>query len=74
MTGKMVDLVDIETPDDHTVIFKYSKPTTINRYTYTQSGNLVLPKHIYEGDDEEEFKSNPNNWMPVVNGPFKIVE
>ncbi|MCK5616473.1 hypothetical protein KAR91_82185 [Candidatus Pacearchaeota archaeon] len=74
MTGKMIDLVDIETPDDQTVIFKYSKPTTINRYTYTQSGNLILPKHIYEGDDEEEFKNNPNNWMPVSNGPFKIVE
>jgi len=74
VTGKLVDLVDIETPDDYTVIFKYSVPTTINRYTYTQSGNLILPKHIYEGNSEEEFKNNPNNWMPVSNGPYKIVE
>lgn len=73
-TPKFANLVSIETPDDYTVIFKYSESTLLNIYAYTQSGVLVLPKHIYEGDTADEFKANPANWAPIGTGPFKVTE
>jgi len=73
-TPKFGNLISIEAPDDYTVIFRYSYPTLLNIYAYTQSGVMILPKHIYENDDAEEFKLNPANWAPIGTGPFKVTE
>jgi peptide/nickel transport system substrate-binding protein len=64
---KQID--SIETPDEHTVVFKTKKPSVqmLNTYVY------ILPKHIWEKVPEEETKSFKNE--PVIgSGPFQAVE
>ena len=59
----------IETPDEHTVVFKTKEPSVqmLNTYVY------ILPKHIWEDVPEEETKSFKNE--PVIgSGPFQAVE
>jgi peptide/nickel transport system substrate-binding protein len=64
---KQID--SIETPDEHTVVFKTKKPSVqmLNTYVY------ILPKHIWEKVPEDESKSFKNE--PVIgSGPFQAVE
>ncbi|WP_198144943.1 ABC transporter substrate-binding protein [Pseudorhodobacter aquimaris] len=67
-----VNLEAVETPDDHTAIFRFSQPTPVqliqNALPVVTS---VLPKHLYEGSD---IKENPLNLAPVGTGPFKFAE
>ena len=73
-TAKFTQLESIETPDEFTVVFTFKEPTLPDIFAYGQAGVLVMPKHIYEGDTAEEFKSNPANWAPIGTGPFKVTE
>lgn len=72
--GRVVfkDLEAVETPDDHTAVFKFSKPTPFqlirNALPVVTS---VVPKHLYEGTD---IAKNPANNAPVGTGPFKFAE
>jgi peptide/nickel transport system substrate-binding protein len=59
----------IETPDEHTVVFKTKEPSVqmLNTYVY------ILPKHIWEDVPADETKSFKNE--PVIgSGPFQAVE
>lgn len=62
------NLETVETPDDHTAVFHFSKPTPTqliaNALPVVSS---VLPKHIYAGSD---IAGNPANTALVGTGPF----
>jgi peptide/nickel transport system substrate-binding protein len=71
--GVYIDAVrqieSIETPDEHTVVFKTKEPSVqmLNTYVY------ILPKHIWEDVPSDETKSFENE--PVIgSGPFQAVE
>lgn len=72
--GRLVfaNLEDVETPDDHTAVFRFSQPTPFqlirNALPVVTS---VLPKHLYEGTDIAE---NPANTQLVGTGPFRFIE
>ena len=71
--GKAIwaNLVDVETPDTTTAVFKLSNPSpyVINALVGVES--QVLPRHIYEGTN---ILANPTNLAPVGNGPFRFKE
>lgn len=62
----------METPNDHTAVFHFSKPTPFqlirNALPVVTS---VVPKHLYEGTD---IATNPANTKPVGTGPFVFAE
>ena len=72
--GRLVfaNLDTVDTPDDHTAIFRFSKPTPFqlirNALPVVTS---VIPKHLYEGTD---IATNPANTKPVGTGPFVFAE
>jgi peptide/nickel transport system substrate-binding protein len=72
--GRIVfaNLAAVDTPDDHTAIFRFSTPTPFqlirNALPVVSS---VIPKHLYEGTD---IATNPANVKPVGTGPFTFAE
>jgi peptide/nickel transport system substrate-binding protein len=71
--GLYIDYVrqieSIETPDEHTVVFKTNEPSVQMLTTYV----YILPKHIWEDVPPDETKSFKNE--PVIgSGPFQAVE
>ncbi|WP_077357474.1 ABC transporter substrate-binding protein [Virgibacillus halodenitrificans] len=63
---------EIETPDDHTVVFHLKKESGVFVQKLADyQGFDILPKHLYEDTDVEE---NPYNKEPIGTGPFKYEE
>lgn len=62
---------EIQTPDSHTVVFKFETPyfPTSGYLSSWYSG--IVPKHLYEGTD---IRQNPYNMKPVGTGPFRFQE
>ncbi len=63
-------LESVETPDDLTVIIRF----TSSNFPYLgvpHAYGPIVPKHLWEGTD---FALNPYNKAPVGTGPFKLVE
>lgn len=71
--GKAIwaNLVDIETPDTTTAVFKLSNPSPYVMNALVGVESQVLPRHIYEGTN---ILANPANLAPVGNGPFRFKE
>lgn len=72
--GRVVfkDLEAVDTPDAHTAVFKFAKPTPFQLIRNALPAlTSVVPKHIYETGDIAE---NPANTAPVGTGPFKFAE
>lgn len=63
------DLEEIETPDDYTVILKFSEPNGILINFLGTFYTPMLPKHLYEGTD---IPNNPYNMEPIGCGPMKF--
>jgi peptide/nickel transport system substrate-binding protein len=61
----------IETPDPHTVVFKFDKPFFPTRAYLSCWYSGILPKHLYENTD---ILKNPYNFKPVGTGPFIFEE
>lgn len=61
-------LKTVETPDEHTVVFKLDAPSPEFTFKSILASGLVLPKHLYAG---KEIITNPINNTPVGTGPFK---
>jgi len=61
----------IETPDDHTVVLKLSKPAPYLMTALAGPESPIVPEHIYAGTD---FATNKNNIAPIGTGPFKFTE
>jgi peptide/nickel transport system substrate-binding protein len=60
----------IETPDDRTVVFRFSQPYAPLLYQLNVTEAPIVARHIYEGSDPTE---NPANLTPVGTGPFQFV-
>ena len=72
--GRVVfkDLEAVDTPDDHTAVFKFSKPTPFQLIRNALPPlTSVVPKHIYEGTD---IAANPANTALIGTGPYKFAE
>lgn len=57
----------IETPDDHTVVLKLSRPAPFLLTALDAAESPIIPKHVYAGKD---IVSNPANSAPIGTGPF----
>jgi peptide/nickel transport system substrate-binding protein len=71
VSGFLVNLKSIDTPDDYTVIFRFDSLSTAIPFGLGQCDANILPKHIYEKGD---FKTNPANLKPVGTGPYIVSE
>lgn len=72
--GRIVfkDLVEVETPDDHTAIFRFARPTPFQLIRNALPAlTSVVPRHVYEGSD---IAANPANTAPIGTGPYKFAE
>ena len=73
--GRLVfaNLEAVDTPDDHTAVFRFSKPTPFqlirNALPVVSS---VVAKHVFE--NEADIAASPANNKLVGTGPFKFAE
>jgi peptide/nickel transport system substrate-binding protein len=65
------DLEAIDTPDDHTAVFKLARPAPYMLMALSSYESPVIPKHLFAGTD---LATNPYANKPVGTGPFKFVE
>ncbi|MBP7242342.1 ABC transporter substrate-binding protein [Amaricoccus sp.] len=66
--GVFANLEAVDTPDDHTAVFRFAKPMPLQLIANALPVvSAVLPKHVYEGTDIAE---NPANAALVGTGPF----
>lgn len=68
--GNFRDLVDVETPDDETVIFHMGQSAPVFMYAVNGSESPVMAAHIYEN---RTIVGNPENNRPTGTGPFRFV-
>ncbi len=64
----MNDVENLETPDDHSVIVHYKKPSASALMAWTMG---IIPKHIYS-NSSTDLQSSPGNQKPVGTGPYKL--
>jgi peptide/nickel transport system substrate-binding protein len=66
------NLEAVDTPDDLTAVFRFSKPTPFQLIRNALPAvTSVLPRHLYEGTDIE---ANPANAALIGTGPFRFAE
>lgn len=65
------EVSEIETPDEHTAIFKLDNPAPYMMRAFAGYESPIVPKHLLEGKDIREAELANN---PVGTGPFKFVE
>lgn len=71
--GGLEGLLDgIDTPDEHTVVFRLREPYAplLRRLNVTEAP--ILPRHIYAAVDD--VQTAPENLRPVGTGPYRFVE
>ncbi len=66
----VVNMEDISTPDEHTVVITFSAPAAY----MPQFVVPIVPKHIWQDIDPNEANSTFANDNPIGTGPFKVVE
>lgn len=72
--GLIPSIASIDTPDDHTVVFRLSQPYPEFLNPYYGVGprcSYIMKKADWEGTD---YFTNPNNLEPIGSGPYKFVE
>ncbi len=62
-------LAGIDTPDDGTVVFRFSRPSPAFLALIDKVNAPILPRHLYEGTDP---MTNPVNQSPVGTGAFEF--
>jgi peptide/nickel transport system substrate-binding protein len=67
----MAKLTSVDTPDDHTVIFRLSAPAPFLLAILNGGESQVVPQHIYDGED---VAKNLVEKSPVGTGPFRLSE
>ena len=60
----------IETPDDHTVIYRLEAPSASLMSATDRAVGAIIPKHLWEG---KTIATDPLNQKPVGTGPYKLV-
>jgi peptide/nickel transport system substrate-binding protein len=66
----MANITAVETPDDHTAIFRLSAPTPYLIAILNGGESQVVPQHIYDGDVAKNLVEK----SPVGTGPFRLTE
>ena len=61
----------IDTPDDHTAIFRLKGPAPYLMMALSARESPMLPRHLFEGTD---IQNHPRANSPIGTGPFKFVE
>lgn len=61
-------LEGIETPDDHTVVFRFSEPYAPLLQQLNVTEAPIVPAHVYEG--AEDLETHEANTAPIGTGPF----
>ena len=70
--ASMADIIEaIETPDEHTVEFRFAEPYAPLLLQLDVVEAPIIPRHIYEGTDPEQ--NDEANLNPVGTGPFRFV-
>ncbi len=72
--GLIPAIAGIDTPDDHTVVFRlnHAYPEFLNPYYGVGPRcTYIVKKADWEGTD---YFTNPNNMEPIGSGPYKFVE
>ncbi len=65
-------LTAVDTPDDHTAIFRFATPTPFQLIRNALPAlTSVVPKHVYDGTD---IAKNPANVSLIGTGPYKFAE
>ncbi len=65
-------LTAVDTPDEHTAIFRYAQPMPLNLLLRALCDlGYVVPKHVFAGTN---VLDNPANTAPIGTGPFKFVK
>jgi len=62
-------LIDVETPDAHTAIFRLESPSQVILNALDAAESQVLPAHLYKDTD---VRTNPLNNRPIGTGPFRF--
>lgn len=71
-TALQLYLEAVDTPDEHTAVFRYSRPMPMDLLLRALADlGYVAPRHIYEGTNVLE---NPANTAPIGTGPFMFKE
>jgi len=65
------EVSEIQTPDEHTAIFKLDRPAPYMMRAFAGYESPIVPKHLLEGKEIREADLANN---PVGTGPFKFVE
>ncbi|MGY6536989.1 MAG: ABC transporter substrate-binding protein [Pararhodobacter sp.] len=63
---------DIETPDEHTAIFRLSQPHPALLLALSSALSPIIPEHVY--GDGQDVANHPANSAPVGSGPFRLAE
>lgn len=63
-------LAGIDTPDDRTVVFRFSQPYAPLLLQLDATEAPIVARHLYQGTDPQ---TNPANVKPVGTGPFRFV-
>jgi len=61
----------VETPDQHTAIFRLANPAPYLLRALSAADAPILPKHIFSQGD---IRNHPNANRPIGTGPFKMIE
>lgn len=64
-------VVDVETPDELTAVFRLDRPAPVIMNALSPSESQIIPRHLYEGTD---VRNNPHNLKPIGTGPFRFKE
>ncbi|WP_026782450.1 ABC transporter substrate-binding protein [Pleomorphomonas koreensis] len=66
------NLEAVDTPDEHTAVFRFGKPTPVQLIRNALPAvTAVLPKHVFAGSD---LKAAPTIDKLIGTGPFKFTE
>jgi peptide/nickel transport system substrate-binding protein len=66
------NLEAVDTPDEHTAVFRFSTPTPAQLIRNALPAlTAVVPKHVFEGTD---IAKNPANEKLIGTGPYKLAE
>ena len=65
------DVTAVETPDEHTVVFKLSNAAPYMLSALSGYESPMLPKHVFSQGD---IRTHANANQPIGTGPFKFVE
>jgi peptide/nickel transport system substrate-binding protein len=64
-------LAGIDTPDSHTVVFRFQRPYAPLLLQLDATEAPIMPRHVFQGADDPQ--RHPANTAPVGTGPFRVV-